>query len=260
MPASRDQGEDSNRPAGARLTEQPVNHTCPRPTVSTLASLHRGNRNRQDRLVRITVRLFAGLRERAGRSQVELENVTRVEDVWPRLDLGAEPPGLLYAVNRQYVEHGQELVDGDEVALIPPVSGGSFTLVDGPLDIAAALREVEDPRAGAVASFVGTVRGHSRGRDVVHLEYEAYEEMAEPMLARLGDGLMERHGLCAVAIHHRLGRVEIGEASVVIAVSAPHRSAALDACREAIETLKTTIPLWKKEVYAGGEEWIGRGS
>jgi molybdopterin synthase catalytic subunit len=84
--------------------------------------------------------------------------------------------------------------------------------------------------------------------------------MAEPMLAGLGGELTERHGLCAVAVHHRLGRVEIGEASVVIAVSAPHRSAALDACREAIETLKTTIPLWKKEVYAGGEEWIGRGS
>ena len=168
--------------------------------------------------------------------------------------------GLLYAVNREYVERGHELSDGDEVALIPPVSGGSFRLVEGPLDVAAALREVEDPEAGALASFVGTVRRRSRGRDVVHLEYEAFEEMAEPLLARLGDELTERHGLCAVAVHHRLGRVEIGEASVVIAVSAPHRSAALDACREAIETLKTTIPLWKKEVYAGGEEWIGRGS
>jgi molybdopterin synthase catalytic subunit len=210
--------------------------------------------------VRVTVRLFAGLRERAGVSQIELEDVARVEDVWTRLGLGAEPPGLLYAVNREYVKPGHELVDGDEVAVIPPVSGGSFTLVAGPLDVPTVLREVEDPRAGAVASFVGTVRSHSRGRDVVHLEYEAYEEMAEPMLARLGAELTERHGLCAVAIHHRLGRVEIGEASVVIAVSAPHRSAALDACREAIETLKTTIPLWKKEVYAGGEEWIGRGS
>jgi molybdopterin synthase catalytic subunit len=210
--------------------------------------------------VRVTVRLFAGLRERAGISQVELEDVARVEDVWARLDLGSEPPGLLYAVNREYVERGQELADGDEVALIPPVSGGSFRLVEGPLDIAAVLREVEDPGAGAVASFVGTVRNHSRGRDVQYLDYEAFEEMAEPMLARLGSELTERHGLFAVAIHHRLGRVEIGEASVVIAVSAPHRSAALDACREAIETLKTTIPLWKKEVYAGGEEWIGRGS
>jgi MoaE-MoaD fusion protein len=210
--------------------------------------------------MRVTIRLFAGLRERAGRSRVELEDVARVDDVWVRLDLGSEPQGLLYAVNRQYVERGHELADGDEVALIPPVSGGSFRLVDGPLDLAAVLREVEDPTAGAVASFVGTVRSHSRGREVEHLEYEAYEEMAEPMLAGLGEELTERHGLCAVAIHHRLGRVEIGEASVVIAVSAPHRSAALDACREAIETLKTTIPLWKKEVYAGGEEWIGRGS
>jgi molybdopterin synthase catalytic subunit len=210
--------------------------------------------------VRVTVRLFAGLRERAGRARLELENVARVEDVWPALGLGDEPPGVLYAVNRSYVEPGHELADGDEVALIPPVSGGTFRLVDEPLDVAAVLREVEDPEAGAVASFVGTVRRRSRERDVVHLEYEAFEEMAEPMLVQLGDDLTERHGLCAVAVHHRLGRVEVGEASVVIAVSAPHRSAALDACREAIETLKTTIPLWKKEVYAGGEEWIGRGS
>ena len=210
--------------------------------------------------MRVTVRLFAGLRERAGRARLELEDVARVEDVWPALELGDEPPGVLYAVNRSYVEPGHELADGDEVALIPPVSGGSFRLVDEPLDVAAVLREVEDPEAGAVASFVGTVRRRSRERDVVHLEYEAFEEMAEPMLAQLGEDLTERHGLCAVAIHHRLGRVEVGEASVVIAVSAPHRSAALDACREAIETLKTTIPLWKKEVYAGGEEWIGRGS
>src|SRR5205823_6118179 len=153
-----------------------------------------------------------------------------------------------------------ELADGDEVALIPPVSGGSFRLVAEPLDVAAALREVSSPDAGGIASFVGTVRRRSRDRDVLHLDYEAYEEMAEEMLARLGAELIERHGLTAVAIHHRLGRVEIGEPSVVIAVSAPHRAAALDACREAIETLKTSIPLWKKEVYADGEEWIGRGS
>jgi MoaE-MoaD fusion protein len=210
--------------------------------------------------MRVTVRLFAGLRERAGKGTLELEDVARVADVWTRLELGEEPPGLLYALNRAYVDRDAELADGDEVALIPPVSGGSFLLVEGPLDVAAVLREVESPEAGAVASFVGTVRRHSRGRDVMHLDYEAYEEMAEEMLAQLGSELTERHGLTAVAIHHRLGRVEIGEASVAIAVSAPHRSAALDACREAIETLKTSIPLWKKEVYEGGEEWIGRGS
>jgi molybdopterin synthase catalytic subunit/molybdopterin converting factor small subunit len=210
--------------------------------------------------MRVTVRLFAGLREQAGRSSLELEDVARIEDVWPALGLGDEPAGLLYAVNRDYADRDRELQDGDEVALIPPVSGGSFLLVAGPLDVAAVVHEVEDPEAGAVASFVGTVRRRSRDRDVLHLEYEAYEDMAEPMLAALGKELTERHGLCGVAIHHRLGRVEIGQASVVIAVSAPHRSAALDACREAIETLKTTIPLWKKEVYEGGEEWIGRGS
>jgi len=210
--------------------------------------------------MRVTVRLFAGLREQAGQARLELDDVARVADVWPRLGLGDEPPGLLYAVNREYVDAGHALADGDEVALIPPVSGGAFALVEGPLDVAAVLREVESDDAGAVASFVGTVRRRSRGRDVLHLEYEAFEEMAEPMLARLAAELSERHGLCSVAIHHRIGRVEIGEASVAIAVSAPHRAAALTACREAIDTLKETIPLWKKEFYAGGEEWIGRGS
>jgi molybdopterin synthase catalytic subunit/molybdopterin converting factor small subunit len=210
--------------------------------------------------MRVTVRLFAGLRERAGRARVELEDVARVGDVWPALGLGDEPNGLLYAVNREYVDRGRELVDGDEVALIPPVSGGSFRLVAEPLDVAAAVAEVEDDAAGAIASFVGTVRRSSRGRDVTYLEYEAYEEMAEPMLERLATELTDRHGLTAAAIHHRVGRVEIGEASVVIAVSAPHRHAALEACREAIDTLKETIPLWKKEVYMDGEEWIGRGS
>lgn len=211
-------------------------------------------------MARVTVRLFAGLRELAGKSSLELDDVARVADVWPRLELGGEPPGLLYAVNREYVAREQELADGDEVALIPPVSGGSFRLVAAPLDVAAVLREVESPDAGAIASFVGTVRRQSRGREVLHLDYEAYEEMAEEMLGRLGAELTERHGLTAVAVHHRLGRVEIGEPSVVIAVSAAHRATALDACREAIETLKTSIPLWKKEVYPGGEEWIGQGS
>jgi MoaE-MoaD fusion protein len=208
----------------------------------------------------VTVRLFAGLRERAGVARVELDDVERVDDVWARLDLGEEPPGLLYALNRQYVERDAALHDGDEVALIPPVSGGAFRITPQPLDVAAVLGEAGSDEAGAVASFVGTVRNRSRDRDVLYLEYEAFEEMAEPMLERLAAELTEKHGLARVAIHHRVGRVEIGDASVVIAVSARHRAAALDACREAIDTLKETIPLWKKEVYAGGEEWIGKGS
>ena len=210
--------------------------------------------------VRVTVRLFAGLRERAGTGRLEVDGVDRVGDVWKRLDLGDEPSGLLYALNRAYVERDHALADGDEVALIPPVSGGAFVLSTEPLDVARVVAEAESDDAGAVASFVGTVRRQSRGRDVVRLEYEAFAEMAEPMLRRLAEELTAKHGLCEVAIHHRVGSVDIGEASVVIAVSAPHRAAALDACREAIDTLKGTIPLWKKEIYADGEEWIGRGS
>jgi molybdopterin synthase catalytic subunit len=211
--------------------------------------------------VQITVRLFAGLRERAGVARLALDDVATVDDVWPRLQLGDEPGGLLYAVNREYVERGHALQDGDEVALIPPVSGGAPYVITGdPLDVLAVVQAVEREEAGAIATFLGTVRRSSRGRDVEYLEYEAFEEMAEPMLRRLGDELTAKHGLAAVAIHHRIGRVEIGEPSVAIAVSAPHRAAALEACREAIDTLKETIPLWKKEVYAGGEEWIGRGS
>jgi molybdopterin synthase catalytic subunit/molybdopterin converting factor small subunit len=210
--------------------------------------------------VRVSVRLFAGLRERAGASRLEVDDVARVDDVWAKLGLGDEPAGLLYAVNREYVDRTQELRDGDEVAVIPPVSGGAFRITGEPLDLSAVVREVETEDAGAVATFLGTVRRQSRGRVVLYLDYEAYEEMAEEMLVGLAAELTERHGLCAVAIHHRIGRVEIGEPSVAIAVSAPHRQAALTACREAIDTLKETIPLWKKEVYEGGEEWIGRGS
>ena len=207
----------------------------------------------------VTVRLFAGLRERAGWARRELD-VATVADVWPALDLGDEPNGLLYAVNREYAERDLELRDGDEVALIPPVSGGAFRVTEAPLSLEAVAAEVADERAGAVATFTGTVRRESRGREVERLEYEAYAEMAEEVMAKLAAGLQARHDLCAVAIHHRVGRLEIGEASVVIAVSAPHRQAALAACREAIDTLKETVPLWKKEVYEGGEEWIGRGS
>jgi molybdopterin synthase catalytic subunit/molybdopterin converting factor small subunit len=207
----------------------------------------------------VTVRLFAGLRERAGWSRREIDAAT-VGDVWPALGLGDEPEGLLYAVNREYAGRERELRDGDEVALIPPVSGGAFRVTEEPLSLESVVAEVADERAGGTATFTGTVRRQSRGREVTQLEYEAYAEMAEDVMAQLAAELKRRHELCAVAIHHRVGRLEIGEASVVIAVSAPHRQAALAACREAIDTLKETVPLWKKEVYEGGEEWIGRGS
>ena len=210
----------------------------------------------------MTTRLFAGLREQAGTRQRELElpDDARVADVWPALGLGEEPAGLVYAVNRSYAERSTPLADGDEVAVIPPVSGGAFRLSEEPLSLEAAAAEVASDEAGAIATFVGTTRAHSRGRDVVRLEYEAYEGMAEAEMERIAAVLRERHEVIGVAIHHRVGPVEIGETSVVIAVAAAHRAAAFDACREAIDTLKQTVPLWKKELYEGGEEWVGQGS
>jgi molybdopterin synthase catalytic subunit/molybdopterin converting factor small subunit len=210
--------------------------------------------------VKVKVRLFAGLRERAGYAERELNGVERVADVWPALGLGDEPDGLLYAVNRTYADGESKLAEGDEVALIPPVSGGAFRVTEEPLSLDVVVEEVSDESAGAVASFLGTVRRESRGRMVLYLEYEAYAEMAEDVMAQIAADLEQRYDLGAVAMHHRVGRVEIGEASVAIAVSAAHRQDALAACKDAIDTLKQTVPLWKKEVYEGGEEWLGRGS
>ena len=207
----------------------------------------------------VNVRLFAGLRERAGWARRDVEAAS-VGDVWRSLDLGDEPEGLLYAVNKEYAERDRVLVDGDEVALIPPVSGGAFLLSDEPLSLDRVVEEVAADEAGAVATFSGTTRVHSRGRTVTHLDYEGYEGMAERVMEEIAAALHERYALTAVAIHHRVGRVGIGETSVVIAVSAAHRQDALAACKDAIDELKERVPLWKKEVYEGGEEWIGRGS
>ena len=208
------------------------------------------------------MRLFAGLREQAGTGERELDLPTgaRLADVWASLGLGEEPEGLLYAVNKDYAAGDRLLSEGDEVALIPPVSGGAFRLTPDPIDLDAVIAEVADERAGAIATFMGTTRIESRGRTVVHLEYEAYEGMAEKVMAEIAEALATRYELCKVAMAHRIGRVGIGETSVAIAVSAPHREHALAACKEAIDTLKVDVPLWKKEVYEGGEEWIGRGS
>ena len=148
--------------------------------------------------------------------------------------------------------------DGDEVAVIPPVSGGTFRVQAGPLDLNAVAAEVADPGAGAIATFVGITRLHSRGRTVTHLEYDAYPEMAEAEMQRIAEAVCARHDVLHVAMAHRTGHVPLGEASVIIAVSAAHRGAAMDACRESIDTLKETVPIWKKEVFEGGEEWIGR--
>jgi molybdopterin synthase catalytic subunit len=208
------------------------------------------------------VKLFAALREQRGAREVELEleDGSRVDAVWPALGLGDEPAGLVYAVNRSYAARDAVLVEGDEVALIPPVSGGAFRLSEEPLSLERVVAEVASDDAGAIATFVGTTRAQSRGREVVRLEYEAYAGMAEAVMEEIAGEAAARHEVTAVAIHHRTGRVEIGEPSVVVAVSARHRAAALAACAETIDALKERVPLWKKEVYEGGEEWLGRGS
>jgi molybdopterin synthase catalytic subunit len=209
--------------------------------------------------VQVKVRLFAGLKERAGWSQRDIDAAT-VADVWAQLDIGTEPDGLLYAVNREYAPKDTVLKDGDVVALIPPVSGGAFILSDKPLSLDTIMAEVADDGAGAIATFSGTARNRSRDRNVLYLDYEAYEGMAEEMMEKLAADLKAKYDIKKISIHHRTGRVGIGEPSVLIAVSGAHRADTLAACKDAIDTLKGDVPLWKKEVYEGGEEWIGQGS
>ena len=189
--------------------------------------------------VRVVVKLFAGLRERAGwpQREVDVPEGSLLGDLWPALELGPEPQGLLYAVNREYAELGRVLAEGDEVALIPPVSGGAFRITDDPLSLDDAVAEVAHDTSGAIATFTGTVRAASRGRNVQFLEYEAYTEMAESVMAGLAAVLKERYELHDVAIHHRVGRVEIGEASApprrAGRVQGRHRRAEVD--RAALE-------------------------
>jgi molybdopterin synthase catalytic subunit len=214
----------------------------------------------------IRVRLFAMLRERAGASTVEVELPAGATagDVWSHLGLGAEPPGLAIAVNTAYADRSTPLTGGDEVALIPPVSGGAVApyvaLTDAVIDLGELVNRVADRGAGAIATFSGTVRDSSRDQDVERLEYEIYTEMAIAELTRIAAAVAERHGLLGIGIVHRGGRCEIGETTVAIACSAAHRPAALEACRETIDTLKQRVPIWKKEIYRDGASWIGQGS
>jgi molybdopterin synthase catalytic subunit/molybdopterin converting factor small subunit len=220
--------------------------------------------------VEVVVRLFAGLREAAGRSEavLDLRDGATVGDVWPELGLGPEPDAVAYAVNRRYADRTTPLADGDEVALIPPVSGGGIDelstpraeLVSEPLDLGRLLSRVADPAAGGIATFVGTVRDTARGRRVLWLEYEAYDAMALEEMDRIAGEVCDQTGALRCLIAHRVGRLEVGEAAVAVVVAAAHRGAALDACRQAIDTLKETVPIWKKERYEDGEEWIGQGS
>jgi MoaE-MoaD fusion protein len=208
--------------------------------------------------VEVTVRLFAMLRERAGADHVELElpDGARVADALAALDGLAGGIPVLMAVNREYASEDAPLAAGDELALIPPVSGGRATVahvrVTG--DSLASLDElaerVRDPRAGAIVTFSGVTR------EVERLEYEAYVEMAEQRMGAIVAEAIDRHGLCAAAAEHRVGSVALSEPSVAVAASAAHRDAAFAGAREIIDRLKAEAPIWKKEVDGGEERWV----
>ncbi len=218
--------------------------------------------------MRVSLRYFAGMREALGRSE-EAREVAPATTAGALFDqVAAEDPRLsgmkrstMLMVNQEYVDADHPLAEGDEVAFIPPVSGGSdarlFRVTAEPLDARTVEAAVAGPAAGAIVTFTGPVRDHARGQAVTALEYEAYEPAAEKMLVRIGEEIRERWGLDRVAIVHRTGLLSVGEASVVIAVASAHRGEAFAACQYAIERLKEIVPIWKKESYADGATWIG---
>ena len=214
--------------------------------------------------MKITVRLFAAHREALGTPSVAITvpDGTSAGQVWDILtrqhpSLNGLPRPTTIAVNDSVHPGDHLLAEGDHVALLAPVSGGVLLdLVREPIRVDALLDAVRDPGAGAVVLFLGTVRDHSRGRNVHHLEYEAYDTLARAEMTRIAAHAAQQWGV-RMAIVHRLGTLAIGEISVALAVAAPHRRDAFDAGRYAIDTLKQTVPIWKKEVWAEGAEWIG---
>ncbi len=201
--------------------------------------------------MKVSVRLFAQLRERAGARELELElpEGAMVADALAAVEELAAGLPLVLAVNREYAPQDARLHAGDELALIPPVSGGAppWVRVTGqPLDPGALADRVRDARAGAVVTFTGVTR------QVDHLDYQAYEDMALERMRSIVGAAVERHGLCAAAAEHRVGRVALSEPSVAVAVSAPHRGEAFAGAREIIDELKATAPIWKREEG----EWV----
>ena len=205
----------------------------------------------------VTIRLFAMLRERAGAREVtvELPEGARVRDAVAALGGLADGLPLVMAINREYASDDAPLDPGDELALIPPVSGGEAAVAHArvtaePLSLDSLVTRVRDARAGAVVTFQGVTR------DVDRLDYEAYEEMAGPAIAAIVSDAIERHGLCAAAAEHRVGEVPLSEPSVAVAVSAPHRGEAFAGAREIIDRVKAEAPIWKKEVEDGRGRWV----
>lgn len=217
--------------------------------------------------MQVKVLFFGQLKDLVGRAEdeVELPAGARVADLvshYQRRVARWEEfrPSLAVAVNQEYAESTAPLRAGDEVAFLPPVSGGAerdrVELTRAPIATAEIIAALKAPADGAVVVFDGIVRNHSGQRQTLYLDYEAYEPMALAAMRQIAAELRERFSVDAVAVVHRLGRLQIGETSVLIAVSAPHRAAAFEACRHAIERLKRGVPLWKKEYFADGAVWV----
>jgi molybdopterin synthase catalytic subunit len=218
--------------------------------------------------MRVRVLFFAVVRERLGRDEevLELADGADVGAAWAALErahpeLGGLRAAVKLAVNEEFAAGERVLADGDVIAIIPPVAGGSgvFRVSDEALSLDEVVRAVTTEEHGGVVTFSGVVRRQSRGKRIVRLEYEAYRPMAERKMAEIGAQLAAEFPGVRVAIVHRVGKLAVGDVAVVIAASAPHRAAAFDACRAAIDRLKESVPIWKKEIAEDGEEWIGLG-
>jgi MoaE-MoaD fusion protein len=219
--------------------------------------------------MRVTVLYFAVFRERLGTSEetLELADGKRVQDAIAILAdrhaaIAALRGKFRVAVNQEFTDDDRVLVDGDELALIPPVAGGGerhVRLLDEPLSLDRVVAAVGGPGMGGIVTFTGTVRRHSRGTVVERLEYEAYAPMAVREMTRLCDEIEQEIAGTVLAVEHRIGKLAIGDIAVVIAAAAPHRAEAFTACRAMIDRLKDRVPIWKKEIGEDGAEWVGLG-
>ena len=223
--------------------------------------------------MRVRVLFFGRLKDIVGRAEehLELSDGARVEDLFDRYgrnfpELAKFRPSVVASVNQEFTEWRAPLASGDEVAFLPPVSGGAIpagaaieenlcALVRGAIETSEIVAQLKAPPDGAVVVFEGIVRNHSAGRSTLYLEYQAYEAMALAKMREIGAEMREKFSIRQYAIVHRLGRLEIGETSVLIVVCSAHRAAAFDACRYGIDTLKRNVPIWKKEFFRDGAVW-----
>jgi MoaE-MoaD fusion protein len=229
--------------------------------------------------IRVRVLFFGAARDVAGHAEVDLRihapatSASAFEEIMASYpELRRFGRSLLFAVNQEYArgDADREVREGDELAVFPPVSGGAedddadrdfFELTTDPIDVGEVARRVVPPECGATVTLDGYVREWTRGRKTLYLIYEAYQPMALSEMRRLGREAHQRFQIAHIGIVHRTGRLEIGETSVVISISAPHRRAAFEACEWAIRELKRTVPVWKKEFFEDGEVWVeGEGA